>query len=69
MDIRNEPSITITDTHTKSGQHLKSVLSTEDGTILEESGPNPNKDHSIYFLAARYPWGQGFMDRIPNRWK
>jgi predicted GNAT family acetyltransferase len=44
FDFRNEPSITITDLYSTSGQHLKSVLRTEDGTILEESGPNPNKD-------------------------
>lgn len=56
MDIRNEPSLTITDTYTKSGQHLKSVLSTEDGTILEESGPNLNKDFVIYFMPTQYSW-------------
>lgn len=53
IDIRNEPSITITDLyHRKSGRHLRSTMSTEDGTIIEESGPCPLKD--VVFFPAYF---------------
>ena len=51
FDLRNEPTLTITDLyHRPSGRHLRSTMSTEDGTIIEESGPCSSKD--VVFLPA-----------------
>ena len=56
FDIRNEPSVTITDLYTRSGQHLRSTMSTEDGTIIEEWGPNTNKNVAFFNISARELW-------------
>ena len=39
-----KPIIRITDYFTKSGKHLKTITATEEGTMISEEGPNPNKD-------------------------
>lgn len=50
IDIAKQPSITIVDLYTKEGKHLKRTMSTEDGTIISEEGPDPGKD--IAFMPA-----------------
>jgi hypothetical protein len=64
FDIRNEPHVIITDLyHRKSGKHLRSTMSTEDGTIIEESGPCPSKDTVFLPAYKRAAWDR-FVDSI-----
>lgn len=45
VDIRNEPCIVITDTYDrKTGRHLSTTCKTQDGRLVWEEGPNPNKN-------------------------
>jgi hypothetical protein len=44
LDIRNQPSIEIVDTYTKSGKHLGTVAKTLGGDIIWEEGRTPIKD-------------------------
>ena len=48
LDWLSQPSITITDTYTKEGRHLKRTMSLENGTVFDEEGPDPHKD--VVFL-------------------
>jgi hypothetical protein len=51
-DIRDEPCIIITDTYTRKGQHVSSVTTTQDGRILWEEGPTPEKDSVFWPIEA-----------------
>jgi len=55
VDIRNEPCLNVVDTYTKSGQHLGSIATTEDGRVVWEEGRIPSRD--VCFLPhIDWPW-------------
>ena len=56
IDIRTQPSVTITDTYTKQGKHLGSVCKTEEGRIVYEEGPSSSKDVCFFPDYKRELW-------------
>ena len=55
-DWLSQPSITITDTYTKEGRHLKRTMSLENGTVFDEEGPDPNKDVVFFRPGLQKMW-------------
>lgn len=64
LDIRNQPSINIVDTYAKSGKHLGRKISTEDGRVVEEEGPNSNRD--VVFLPPE--WRERWNQVVAHKW-
>jgi len=56
IDIRRLPPVTIVDLYTKDGKHVKSTMSTPDGTVLYEDGRQPSKDVGPFISTPKLPW-------------
>jgi hypothetical protein len=65
--IRDMSHINIVDTYNrKTGEHLKSVCTSPDGTVIWDDGPNPNKNTVFLDYLEPY-WGKFVEDeRVPK---
>lgn len=55
-DLQNELYMTITDTYSKDGSHLRSVTTTSSGRVIHEDGRIPSKDVVFFGAEKRGMW-------------
>lgn len=55
VDYGTAPAVILTETYSRDGKHLGTVVKSEDGTVLYEEGPRDSKDTIFIPSALRIP--------------